>query len=294
MNPGLQIIEKDVVSELKNNLNKARIFYRVFSRIKEISSIEDKIQRKGDYNEKKKMQDIVGIRVITYFYDDVKILYQYLKRCPLYESEQVDIPELTQFKPKRTNLIFRLSPDLTTIFEEATTKMDYDFIEYLDSTYELQLRTIFSEGWHEIDHSLRYKCKQNWRDLYEEERIFNGIFAGLETHDLTLSKLFDDMAYAHFKRKDMHSMIRTKFRLNFGNEGINTNLQKLLQSHPLLVKEVLKLEREDVILMLLNQSTSFPLNLNTFIYFINFFWLKDKSIFSITPDAIMEDFRTFK
>ncbi|MBK7959276.1 MAG: hypothetical protein IPK03_14995 [Bacteroidetes bacterium] len=27
----------------------------------------------------------------------------------------------------------------------------------VDSTFEVQLRTILSEGWHEIDHDLRYK-----------------------------------------------------------------------------------------------------------------------------------------
>ncbi|WP_202796549.1 hypothetical protein, partial [Thermophagus xiamenensis] len=63
----------------------------------------------------------------------------------------------------------------------------------IDNTFEVQLRTILSEGWHEVDHSLRYKCKDDWKDYPDQERLLNGIYAALETNDSTLKSLFREI-----------------------------------------------------------------------------------------------------
>ncbi|HEC43393.1 MAG TPA: GTP pyrophosphokinase [Bacteroides sp.] len=225
MIPGFQVIDSDLVSDIKGKLDRAGIFYRLFNRIKDLHSVEEKIKKKGHYSEDKKMQDIFGIRIITYFNDDVDLIYNYLKEDLDFLDEQIDVPNLTEFKPKRTNLIFKLNPELEKMFRNALDTLSYDFCNLLDSTFELQLRTIFSEGWHEIDHSLRYKCQENWTDLDEEERLFNGIFASLEISDMILSKLFDDMSYSHFKRKNLDNLVRTKFRLKFGTLGLSKRLE---------------------------------------------------------------------
>jgi putative GTP pyrophosphokinase len=290
MNPGFQIIERELVTELKRKLDKAGLFYRIFSRIKENSSIQEKIIRKGDYSEKKKMQDVIGVRIITYFYEDILLIYNHLKVSEHFDNEVIDNHASDVFKPKRTNLVFRLKKDLAEIFDQSLHGFDNINTLFLDKTYEVQLRTIFSEGWHEIDHNLRYKCKTNWSDLNEEERLFNGIYATLETSDHVLQKMFDDIAYSHYRSSHIENMIRTKFRLRFGTEPINENISSILSKES-LIKLIFKIDRNLVINNLLNQVSSFPLNINTLIFYINFHWLKDKRIKSITPSILIEDFQ---
>ncbi len=289
MIPGFQLIDKELVSETKRILDKAGIYYRIFSRVKDIPAIEEKLIRKS-YSGEKKMQDVFGIRIITYFYDDIEIIYNHLRIGKTCIDEQVDIPELTVFEPKRTNLIFKLSKHLSEIFTESLAPMDLKFGKLLDQTFELQLRTIFSEGWHEIDHSLRYKSKDNWYHLPKEERIFNGIFASLEISDHILSKLFDDMAYTHFKKSRVESLIRTKFRLKFGTDHIDKELLAIFDKNNSIVKNIYKLDREEVVNTLLKQQVTFPLNLNNFIYFLNGYWLNNQAIWNLTPSALSEDF----
>ena len=290
MNPGFQIIEKELVTDLKRKLDRVGLFYRIFSRIKEKSSIKEKIVRKGDYSEAKKIQDIIGVRIITYFYEDVKIIYNFFKVSDYFDNEVIDNHASDTFRPKRTNLVFRLNSDLCEIFGQSLQDLENINPVLLDKTYELQLRTIFSEGWHEIDHNLRYKCKTNWSDLNEEERLFNGIYATLETSDHVLQKMFDDIAFSHYKNCHIENMIRTKFRLRFGNEPINKNISSIISSES-LIKSIYRMDRELVINSLLNQISSFPLNINTLIFYINFRWIKDKKIASLTPSSLIEDFK---
>ncbi|MBK7970288.1 MAG: hypothetical protein IPK08_15855 [Bacteroidetes bacterium] len=203
-----------------------------------IFQIRNKIVAKGHYSVSKKLQDILGVRIVTYFYDDIGIIYDYLRASKSYVSEQVDKPELSVFKPKRTNLILKLDTYSEGIFNDTINTLEPQLKELIDSTYEVQLRTTFSEGWHEIDHSLRYKCNSNWNGLPEEERLFNGIYASLETSDHSLIKLFDDIAFVHFKSGNVENLLRTKFRLNFGENKINIEILRMVSNH-LLIKKYL-------------------------------------------------------
>ena len=289
MNPGFQIIEKELVADLKRRLDRVGLFYRIFSRIKEDHSIQEKIDRKGDYSENKKMQDLLGVRIITYFYDDIDIIYKYLKANYDLDNEVIDNHASDTFKPKRTNLTFRLKKDLLEIFQQSLSSQETQNTRFLDGTYEVQLRTIFSEGWHEIDHNLRYKCRTNWSELNEEERLFNGIYASLETSDHVLQKMFDDIAFSHYRNNHVENLIRTKFRLRFGTEQLKAEIAPIIQEN-LLIKSIYKIDRDLVINSLLNQVSSFPLNVNTLLFFINFHWLKEKKLLSITQRALLEDF----
>lgn len=66
-----------------------------------------------------------------------------------------------------------MPPKLALLHHDLCQK-DSDYA-LTDATYEIQFRTTLSEGWHEIDHALRYKCKTDWDKHEDEERAFNGI-----------------------------------------------------------------------------------------------------------------------
>lgn len=35
---------------------------------------------------------------------------------------------------------------------------------YIDDTFEIQIKTMFFEGWHEIEHDMRYKGEELWKN----------------------------------------------------------------------------------------------------------------------------------
>ena len=63
---------KEAVREI---LNSCGMYFRIFSRVKSPNSIAEKLLR-GQYGTEqnpKKLQDLVGLRVVLYYYDDLSI-----------------------------------------------------------------------------------------------------------------------------------------------------------------------------------------------------------------------------
>jgi len=72
----LELIEKKIKNILINELNRASLLYRLHSRIKEPSSIKEKVVRKDYKKSGKLMQDLIGFRITTYFFDDLHIVIE--------------------------------------------------------------------------------------------------------------------------------------------------------------------------------------------------------------------------
>ncbi|MCB0400937.1 MAG: hypothetical protein KDD41_02560, partial [Flavobacteriales bacterium] len=248
-------------------LDKIGIHYRIFSRSKDEKSITEKIARKAKEGSPyetngKLMQDIIGIRVVTYFRDDINLVKDILSRIITFKDEEIDNPELTVFKPKRTNIICSFNESQIKTFSEVQQSSEKEYFNVIDSTFELQLRTILSEGWHEIDHSLRYKCKEDWEGHYDNERLLNGIYASLETNDIALKNLFTELAYKHFKSKNWEGLIRNKFRLRFQLIPLKNEIVQILNEDLKIGKELFKLDRETSLIKLYELDLSLPVNMN--------------------------------
>lgn len=156
-----ELVLKDIVNRLNTKLSQCGIMYRIFSRIKSTDSINHKMEKKGNLyrQEKRKLQDLLALRITLYFTDDVNIVYQYLKNQPNFVNESIDVRDVDTFKPTRLNLVMRV-PE---IFKEHISAAinDTNYPDLIDDTYEIQIRTILSEGWHEVEHDLRYKYKDD-------------------------------------------------------------------------------------------------------------------------------------
>lgn len=284
----LEIIERNIRTKLDSELRRSGILFRLFSRIKEDSSISDKLQRKK-YNESGKlMQDLVGFRITTYFNDDILPI---IKICTsIFEKVDLvyDQPESDIFKPLRKNMICQLPPELKSTFTELKTRRPEDF-SLIDSTFEIQFRTTLSEGWHEVDHNLRYKCNSEWDGLPTESRMLNGIYASLETSDLALKALFEDIAYHHYKKKNWEAMLRNKFRLTFKLQPLNPKLNEILNSNEDLPKKFFKSDRNELIEILLSSSIFISVTFDHIIYIINLHFIRNESILALTPDLIKDE-----
>jgi ppGpp synthetase/RelA/SpoT-type nucleotidyltranferase len=283
----LDRISKKLVDEIEDELARVGLFFRIFYRVKNTDSIENKVIRKGEnyYDGKDKfIRDIIGIRIVLYFSDDIDIIYSFLKSYFNLIEETVDKYENTKFAPTRVNLIFRL-PDKDTIKEFS----DIVGSKIVDSTFEVQLRTILSEGWHEIDHDLRYKSLNDWENSNDLERNFNGILATLETSDYSTLRLFDQLSYRHYKSRSLTAMLKTKFRLKFIAKEISSNLNEHLTEN--FIKEIYKLERIEVLQFLLKNKFFAPLSFEYFIYLLNLKFIGNTEILGITPKEIVNDLK---
>ena len=77
----LQYIVNEIKAEVEKPLQRSGIYYRIFARQKSDASIKKKMAEKvAVYStDGKKMQDLIGLRVIVYFREDVELLHDYYK-----------------------------------------------------------------------------------------------------------------------------------------------------------------------------------------------------------------------
>lgn len=282
----LERICKKIATNIDDELARVGIFFRIFSRVKTNNSFEHKLESKGaDYYDgvKKTIQDIIGIRIILYFSDDIPIVHNRLKEFLDFVDEVVDKNEETKFAPTRINLICRIPSNEIKEFSDITQS------PIIDTTYEIQLRTILSEGWHEVDHDLRYKCQVDWENNNDLARNFNGILASLETSEFSILSLFEQLSFRHYKEKNLTATFRTKLRIRVENYNISEELNIYLTES--IVREIFKLNRTEILQFLFQSNILIPLTFENLIYIINFQFIKNEYINIITPSDIIKELK---
>lgn len=286
MSAGNKVL-KDIVTDLESVLNKCGIMYHVFYRTKSIMSIKNKLEKKAEeYRRKnKKMQDLLALRITLYFTDDVEIVHNYLRSQSNFDSESVDEAEVDKFCPKRLNLVMRVPDKLQQDMNAARKESDYE--DLIDDTYEVQIRTILSEGWHEVEHDLRYKCKEEWDGFKEESRLLNGIYATLESSEWSMLTLFDRLSYSQYKNKAWSSMLRNKMRVRFADKGLSEDLCNYLLDNNDTAKLLYRANRTKILKLVMDKNFSYPLTYDTVLHLINHIIVKDKKL-AIFEDKILK------
>lgn len=292
----LERIARTLTLEIEDEIAKAGIFYRIYFRCKTSKSLNKKLDTKTEDGLMKYdggikfLRDIIGIRVNLYFTDDLDIVANFIKEKykELFVEETIDQNEATVFKPTRVNIIYKLPSEYQAEFKEVVSDLR------IDSTFELQFRTIISEGWHEVEHDLRYKCPNDWNLYPELARTYNGILAALETHEWSMIQLFDRLSFSHYKSVDFNAMIRTKLRIRFSDFSLSETINDIFKNEEGLQKEFYKLERSSIVKLLLINRIQFPPTLENIIYLINYFFIKSTLITNVTPKELIDYFKTYK
>jgi len=236
------------------------------------------------------LQDIIGIRVTMYFEDDLPIIYNNIKRRFNFLDESIDEIDVNIFEPHKVNLIFRMTDeDAKEVQDVAVSK--YSFI---DTTYEVQLRTVLSEGWHEVEHDLRYKCKNDWIEHSDISRIFNGVYASLVTSDWSIMSIFEKLAYRHYKNKKWEALLRNKFRLRIMDGELDNRIISILNNDNDLAKELYKVDRNKFLQQIFTDGLRIPLTLSNLIYIINAYCLHDEKIRLLAPEFIKNNKKLYK
>ncbi|WP_338884087.1 hypothetical protein [Aeromonas hydrophila] len=166
----------------------------------------------------------------------------------------------------------------------------------IDFTFEVQLRSVLSEGWHEVEHEvehdLRYKQKEHWKNQNELSRSLNGILASLESSEWGMRKIFEELAYKHYKQKYWDAMVSLKFRLRIqGN--LSDDIKLIFDDDPKAAKKILKFDRGTFLSMYSKHFYTIPLSMDNLIYITNILSSPITSITDITPSFIIEQKNKF-
>lgn len=237
------------------------------------------------------MQDIIGIRITCYFIEDIDAIYHILLQVPenIKDANNIDPEDPVVFKPKNLNMIFRMEEEHTKLLYDQLA--DADFKELIDNTYEVQLRSVLSEGWHEVEHDLRYKCHEDWNGFIMENRMMNGIYATLETSERAMSNLFSSLAHAHYKNSNWSAMIRSHFCIRMTTTELSPEIKEALT--PKIAKGILRLRKSHLIKALWDLQ-KFPLLMDNIVFLANYMTIKDVNLLQLTPDILKKIFFQLK
>ena len=131
-------------------------YHSITSRTKELKSLEDKLIIKNKkYTCIQEITDIVGIRIITYYNDQVDIIADLLEHEFLVDKKNtIDKRKITD--PDRFGY---LSLHYIVQFNNSRIKLP-EYSNFKDYKAEIQIRTILQHTWAEIEHDLGYKSKE--------------------------------------------------------------------------------------------------------------------------------------
>ncbi|MBE6052287.1 MAG: GTP pyrophosphokinase [Clostridium sartagoforme] len=217
---------------IANILRSQPMVHSVKSRIKEPDRLIEKIIRKtedrqlkyGDNfqftldNYKNEINDLIGIRVIHIFKDQWKDIHEFITKTWKVVEVTANVRE----------------GDNTKKFEELDIEVrsrisGYRSVHYLVEFYptnekviaEIQVRTIFEEGYGEIDHRLRYSHIEIPEILKSNLLLFNRIAGSADE----MASLINDLSKEWFsKEQEYKNVIESqKKEIELLKESLNTN-----------------------------------------------------------------------
>lgn len=159
-------------------LNSHQINYR----IKDRDSLANKLLRKNNkYSSLKDITDIVGLRIVTYFEDDIdKIAEIFKTEFEIDSTNSIDKRELEADRFGYRSLHYVASLNKTRL--QLT-----EYKKFKGLKFEVQIRSILQHSWAEIEHDLGYKGEHEIP--LSAKRTFYRVAALLEQADIEFVKL---------------------------------------------------------------------------------------------------------
>lgn len=144
---------KNLIEELLNE-NHIRV-HSITSRLKTRESLRRKISREDcTYQKLSDISDIAGVRIITYFEDEVDIIAKIIeKEFKIDVKESVDKRQMLD--PDRFGYV-----SLHYVANLLDSRLQLtEYRRFLDLRVEIQIRSILQHAWAEIEHDLGYKIE---------------------------------------------------------------------------------------------------------------------------------------
>ena len=212
----LHDISKDFIDEYLYEIDQAGIHsYRY--RTKDVEHLLEKIQRKQRENPEKFkgldhtnyykfITDLIGIRVFFLYREDWKHFHEYITKCFENNPELYVVDRLSDFDEDENHYyiaerpkVYKRSGD-SKIYDDNEIEVKSEgiyrslhyIIKYKGYYVEIQGRTLFEEGWGEVDHDIVYPHNQDDEMLREYSKMLN-----------RLSGLADEMS-SYFRKMKEH------------------------------------------------------------------------------------------
>lgn len=266
-------VKMSLLNTFVTKLNNAGIYFNSTSRIKSESSLLHKLET-GKYSMQeggRKIQDIIGIRINLFYLEDMDICEKILEETFLLDNWSKTKNEENKFEAQKCNGVFRIpSKYLRNIPASVWNKP-------FDQTFEVQLRTVLFEGWHEIEHEMRYKYKLGsdsketdlWTGHEDLSRVMNSIIANLELCDWSIMQIFNSIHDSQYKEKNWENAIRSKYRLRITQDPLKPELREYLDNNPDIVAQFHTVSKRELVEILLNKKYHKELTPDRVIYLIN-------------------------
>lgn len=161
--------------------------HSITARVKERRSLQGKLARAGGkYTALQQITDIVGLRIITYYNDEVDAIAKLVeKEFELDPQNSVDKRKLLD--PDRFGY---LSLHYVVKLPEIRRSLT-EYARFHECKAEIQIRSILQHTWAEIEHDMGYKSKQAIPK--EIRRSFSRLAGLLEIADLEFVKIRDSL-----------------------------------------------------------------------------------------------------
>jgi putative GTP pyrophosphokinase len=142
---------------------------RIASRTKKLNNFISKLARIGwpeFYLPTEVVHDLIGARIICWFYDDCYGLLEFLK-----ESKRIEVLpgsiEDYNISPKVSG--YRAIHLLCNVtYDQVVHGKDKHEIIAGKMNCEIQIRTLFQDAWGELTHQMHYKVTERWREQYND------------------------------------------------------------------------------------------------------------------------------
>ncbi len=173
----------DVIFTLIKSLVKQKIQpHQINFRIKDKDSLSNKLVKKNNkYKSIEEITDLVGLRIITYFEDDIDIVSEiFVSEFEIDKPNSVDKRQIESDKFGYRSLHY-----VASLNKERSKLAEYK--KYKGLKFEVQIRSILQHSWAEIEHDLGYKGETEMP--LSAKRTFYRVAALLEQADIEFVKL---------------------------------------------------------------------------------------------------------
>ena len=194
---------------------------QVESRVKTLESFSEKLERKGGSyaNPLEDITDLVGLRVITYYREDLERIGELIRREFIVDDDN-SVMKGSDYEPDRFG--YRSDQYIISLQENRKTLPEWRRLP--DIRWEVQVRTVLQHAWAAVEHKLYYKSAS---DAPPEVR--RRLFA--------LSALFElgDREFSAIRYANDALNSRLKNEVSEGNFDIPFNYSSLaayLDAHP--------------------------------------------------------------
>lgn len=153
-----------VENAVKNIIKSQSInVHEIIGRVKTVESLEGKVKRKN-YSNLAEITDLCGIRIITYFSDDVDKIAELIS-----QEFEVDVENTIDKRKSEdpTKFGYVSLHYVVSLKEENSSPILYS--RFKNMKLELQIRTVMQHAWTEIEHDLGYKSKEDIPNQYRRQ-----------------------------------------------------------------------------------------------------------------------------